>query len=282
MNPTERRNQNRVNSSRSCGPKSETGKLRSRQNALKHGLTAVTLTLPNETTESVQSKAEAWHEALAPEGLDQIQLADQIALAALKMERFAKAEAAVVSDQMRTAETDWDREQERKLNLYKKQLYKNPAAAYVKLKTFAKGVAWLIEEWHPLVNTFKAERCWNDPDVIGHSLRLRGFGFEDIDEDMSAQEFLARAVACMPDKTHRDKLRDHYEREQTITHRFKATHRQWKNYDAAESAKFVQNVVFQEFNSLLKLYEALNAAETESARRPRRERWCRRRQIRIN
>ena len=47
-------------------------------------------------------------------------------------------------------------------------------------------------------------------------------------------------------------------------YRLDALHQQWNKYDVAEPAKFVQNVLFQEFNSLMKLHERLQAVKTES------------------
>ncbi len=47
---------NRQNASRSTGPKTDDGKARSRVNALKHGLRAETLALPNEDPTAVAAR----------------------------------------------------------------------------------------------------------------------------------------------------------------------------------------------------------------------------------
>ena len=45
---------NRANAKRSCGPKTTQGKLRSRLNALQHGLTAAVVVLPGEDTDQYE------------------------------------------------------------------------------------------------------------------------------------------------------------------------------------------------------------------------------------
>src|SRR5450432_4336989 len=104
---------------RSTGPTSESGKARSRQNAITHGFTAEWV-LPNENPEILQAEADAWFETLEPDGRHEEFLANRAAFAALQLKRFAKAEAAIVADQVRDAEPLWDREHERQFHDWKK------------------------------------------------------------------------------------------------------------------------------------------------------------------
>ena len=61
LSTEQRRQINRQNASRSTGPKSDEGKARSRQNALRHGLRAEVLDLPNEAPGASEALADAWH-----------------------------------------------------------------------------------------------------------------------------------------------------------------------------------------------------------------------------
>lgn len=56
----------RRNGARSKGPKTAEGKARVRLNALKHGLTAKTVVLPNESVEQLEHRIEAWKAEFLP------------------------------------------------------------------------------------------------------------------------------------------------------------------------------------------------------------------------
>ena len=66
LTPEQRSQINKANSLKSTGP-SAAGKLRSRCNALKHGLRAKVLALPNEDPAVVEARAEAWNEHYQPQ-----------------------------------------------------------------------------------------------------------------------------------------------------------------------------------------------------------------------
>ena len=53
---------NRRNSTHSTGPKTPSGRDKARRNALKHGLRADTLALPNEDPELVAERRRAWND----------------------------------------------------------------------------------------------------------------------------------------------------------------------------------------------------------------------------
>src|SRR3954451_16366789 len=62
----QRREINRKNASRSTGPKTAEGKEKARQNAMKHGLRAETLALPNENAEELGQLTEEWLDYYQP------------------------------------------------------------------------------------------------------------------------------------------------------------------------------------------------------------------------
>ena len=59
---------NRRNSLKSCGPRTEAGKSRSKLNAVKHGLRAATLVLLDEDPEALESRRADWAASLMPRG----------------------------------------------------------------------------------------------------------------------------------------------------------------------------------------------------------------------
>src|SRR4051794_3604439 len=115
LTPAQRRQQNRSNAQHSTGPKSQEGKNISRRNSLIHGLTAQVLALPEENPQEIASQAHAWHDACLPQGHDEETLAGQPPLIPIRLRRLARAETAILAEQVRTAESDWDRDQELRL-----------------------------------------------------------------------------------------------------------------------------------------------------------------------
>src|SRR5450432_1502110 len=213
---------------RSTGPTSESGKARSRQNAVNHGFTAVELfSLPNENPETLQTEADAWFETLEPEGRHEEFLANRAAFAALQLQRFAKAEAAIVADQVRDAEPLWDREHERQFHDWKKLLFTDPGTASIELKSSGKGVVWLLREWITLDDALKTGGCWNNAEVIRHALRLQGFDAKNIALDDQAQEFAARAIACITDPKQKAAAKAKLSDDGMIRYRYKSTHESW-------------------------------------------------------
>jgi hypothetical protein len=89
----------RQNGAKSCGPKTEEGKARSAQNALKHGLRAQKyLVLPDEdATEFAQLEATLVEE-LAPVGALQAVLARRVAVAAWRLARADHIEAELFEE----------------------------------------------------------------------------------------------------------------------------------------------------------------------------------------
>jgi len=69
---------NRQNSQKSCGPRTETGKARSSQNALKNGLYAVSAKLPSEDQELYLAHSAAFVADLNPQGAAQQALVEII------------------------------------------------------------------------------------------------------------------------------------------------------------------------------------------------------------
>src|SRR5690242_19271409 len=66
---------NRANAQKSTGPKTDEGKKRSAFNAMRHGLTAQVLVVPEEELEAYRKFSTTYMAALAPEGLIQEQQA---------------------------------------------------------------------------------------------------------------------------------------------------------------------------------------------------------------
>jgi hypothetical protein len=264
VNKSERRKQNQMNAKHSKGPTSELGKARSRQNALTHGYCAVELSLPIENPETLQAEADAWFEDLDPVGHKEIDLANQAALASLKLKRFAKSEAAIVADQVRAAELTWDLDRDRKFHDLKTRFNKEPGTVQIELRSIGKGVAWLLDEWITLDHAFEAADCWTHMELIRHALRLQGFDPTSMAIETDAQEFVARAAACIADPEKSVAIQLEIARDCLLTHRYKECHKEWQSYDRAESIAVIRGVIVDEIRYLMRLDESLKASEAAS------------------
>src|ERR1700730_16455481 len=136
LTASQRRKKNRQNSSLSCGPKSVEGKEISRLNSISHGHTAKVLVLPDENPNLVQAQVSAWRDTWQPENHDEEVLVDHLALATVRIERLARAEDAVVDEQVRRAEVVWDFTQQNNVLRATSVFFLDPAKAVVELRSF--------------------------------------------------------------------------------------------------------------------------------------------------
>ena len=88
---------NRANSAHSTGPRTESGKQRSSQNALSHGLTARTAVLPTEDPETYQRHIQQFLDEYVPANATETQLVHEIANTAWRLNRIPFLEAELLS-----------------------------------------------------------------------------------------------------------------------------------------------------------------------------------------
>src|SRR4051812_29484998 len=95
----ERRAINRQNSKASTGPTSDRGKKQVSQNALKHGMRAETIALPNEDPSVVQARADEWNTACQPANPMEQYLVEQAVKSSLSLDRCRKQHTALLAKQ---------------------------------------------------------------------------------------------------------------------------------------------------------------------------------------
>jgi len=86
---------NRANALKSTGPRSKKGKMRSRTNAMTHGLTAKQVLAPGETTEQLDELLEGLIAEFAPRTTFEHEQVYHLAVLSLRRRRPAKADAAL-------------------------------------------------------------------------------------------------------------------------------------------------------------------------------------------
>jgi hypothetical protein len=97
---------NRENSKRSTGPVTDAGKMITRSNSYKHGLTA-SVVLPEREAVEVERRFVAFCEELQPSGEVGQALARHAATMSVRMDRCFEFENAMLADRVRRAEADF-------------------------------------------------------------------------------------------------------------------------------------------------------------------------------
>ena len=83
---------NRLNALKSTGPRTAEGKDASRRNAIKHGLAAETLILPDEEAEAVAHRVAEWSSSLNPSGERDDWLVVEVAVSTVRIDRCLAVE----------------------------------------------------------------------------------------------------------------------------------------------------------------------------------------------
>ncbi len=96
---------NRANSQRSTGPKTEAGKQRSSQNALRHGLTGQTVVMPTEDLRAYEAHLKSFRDEYQPLGATEAHLVQSLADTSWRLNRVASFEATLLSHDAAPAPT---------------------------------------------------------------------------------------------------------------------------------------------------------------------------------
>src|SRR4051794_3406111 len=99
---------NRLNATRSCGPRSQEGKEISRRNSFKHGLTGAGVVLASEDVERIQARVDGLRADFRPASEAGKSLVRRAAMLTVRLERCEVHEAAAISTKVRSAEADFD------------------------------------------------------------------------------------------------------------------------------------------------------------------------------
>jgi hypothetical protein len=199
---------NRRNAQKSTGPRTPEGKNRSRFNALKHGMTAKTLVLPNEDADVLQMRVESWIADLQPQNDVEQFLVEQAVHLSWKMERADRAEVAQLSRIIESVPRDEARRQQEvavalgywlfsdryvraetglRENLLsvlgsgpesakgsgRLDVLNHPQAIVFRLESTAAGCRWLLDRWTELRARLETGQPWSREEKI-KALRLLG------------------------------------------------------------------------------------------------------------
>jgi len=197
LTPEERAEVNRRNAAKSTGPRTEQGKAASRRNALKHGLRAEALALPNEDPAAVADRSDTWNDYYQPQSPAAQHLVNACVAATLLSDRCDRYHAAALSSQVRKAVDAWDLARDEEVASLADWLKTNPAGAVRRLTHTAHGCRWLIGEWEDLLSALDARGQWTGPER-DQAIRLSGLRpeFEALKENPVAWVTRFFALLC--------------------------------------------------------------------------------------
>jgi hypothetical protein len=199
-----RRQVNIRNSSHSCGPRTELGLAIASRNALRHGLCSAQVILPNEDPAEFRALHDAWFDHDRPTDPGHVAALDSLVLAAWRLRRCAKQEAAMLTQRVLEAMAAYDRAADEHaaevgqclLNGSPDQGCPPPAALVARLQASAAGAAWLLDRWGELREQLLRYQCWDAP-ALATAIRLAG-GRPDGPADPPTAALFAAALAAHP------------------------------------------------------------------------------------
>jgi len=156
---------NRENAKKSCGPKSDDGKARSRLNALTHGLRSQDAepVLPHEDPAELEAKIQEWIDDYAPANAIERELVVRAARLSWTLDRAERHEAALLSRNVRKAMLRNRAKRTEKVCEYARKLFymagkrllpgsgpewaDDPSAFVAHLEESVEGARWLLDRW---------------------------------------------------------------------------------------------------------------------------------------
>src|SRR6266446_7611306 len=117
---------NRLNALKSTGPKTPEGKARSKMNALKHGLTAEQIVLPDEDPQEYDALCQRWLDAYPDAGPAQLALIELAVRNAWKLRRADDHERAMIAHRMRHAADAFDCQEQVRVEEIGRRLLHDP------------------------------------------------------------------------------------------------------------------------------------------------------------
>ena len=177
---------NRQNASHSTGAKTEEGRRRSSANSCKHGMTAQKLVLANEPKDWILDLTARWLDHYQPQSPGRQALVDRAVMATVHHERSKTYLTGALGEQVRTAQRNYDQQQQDVVLHYVDLLTTDPATAVRRLKQSAAGCRWLICE----LQKFQGE--WIDAGVSGVAAapgRLAGSLGCRLDDPLDAEAY---------------------------------------------------------------------------------------------
>ena len=174
-------NANRNNSQSSTGPITQAGKDRSRENALKHGLTATVIAMPDEDPQVFADRWADWQSHLNPDDnpVDGY-LVTMAVRTTLRLDRCDQIHNARAAKLARDAVASRREERIRDVEECSRQIVDDPDIAVRRLKLIPEGIEYLIAQWDHLRTALIGDPPHWDVTDQNQFMRLMGIRYREI------------------------------------------------------------------------------------------------------
>jgi len=178
---------NSQNARRSTGPRTETGKQKSRRSALKHGCTGVGIVRPEGDDERIAELRAIFTEGLRPADGFEHWLVEVAVIESVKLDHCREDEAALRVLDVHRAEEFWDEDQARQTAELAEQLLRDPARASLALRDSHAGCELMLGRWERLGGVLDAGTPWDEPqrqmalDLLGVPAEVREARLTELD-----------------------------------------------------------------------------------------------------
>jgi hypothetical protein len=152
---------NQQNARNSTGPKTPEGKARSRMNALKHGMCAKVLALPNEDPAELAAREQAFFDHYQPQNPRDAFLVHAAALATVQFDRCNRFETAEIGHQVRARFMERETERDETIERFRIAIKTDGELAIHGLRRSAQGCFYLIHQWSKLRKALKTHGFWS-------------------------------------------------------------------------------------------------------------------------
>src|SRR6516162_2322196 len=143
----QRRKINRINASKSTGPKSLIGLQIASRNSMTHGLTAEVLALDTEDKNVVAEQLNVWVDYYQPANPAEALLVENMAKAALTLRRCSVHETGFLDDQIEAVPLRMMADAEDRLAALREGLVDDPEGSVRELERSFHGVDWMLGRW---------------------------------------------------------------------------------------------------------------------------------------
>ena len=215
---------NRRNSLKSTGPRSDDGKARSAMNALKHGLTAEQIVLPNEDPEAYDALRQKWLDDYPDADAGQLALIEIAVRNIWMLDRAARHKRAMSAERMRHAADAFECDEQIRAEEIGRRLvndplnrcanagkdprtldllddwFKNDDPPVLRAQLFKslKGVDWLLRQWSELYGLIDRTGYWHYNDKF-RALRMMGKRPQDVLDDFEIAMVFATCHEAHPE-----------------------------------------------------------------------------------
>ncbi len=153
---------NRLNSEKSTGPKTDAGKVRSRANSVKHGLSGEGVVVTAEDAAAIARRAEVWRVEYQLDSPTKEWEFEQLVVNSVRVDQCQARERAMRDDDVCRALFLWEIDQEAAAAALGDRLARRPDSVSKQLHQSKYGCLWMLDQWTGLGDVLDAGKAWSE------------------------------------------------------------------------------------------------------------------------